>query len=375
MNLQVFPTELVAKSQAFDNNLPANRSLERPFIKRLVGDARNVPLRAGEADIVVTSPPYWLKRDYGLPGQIGQEPTADAFVASLLQCMENWKTILPPWGSVFINIGDTYYKGSLANTPGRLEIAAQDAGWTVRNRIVWVKDGGMPDPAKDRLKNRHEYIIHFTPRRRGYYYDQFGYAEKYGNGTGPSDVWQIGLRRNISKHLAPYPPELVERILTLACPEQVCSCCGRPRERIVRRTAQLDPSRPQAKRAMELAKEKGLTPEHIAAIQATGISDAGKAMRVQTGTGRNSAAVKALAAEAKAALGGYFREFTFAKRETVGWTDCGCGAPFRPGIVLDPFMGTGTTLRVAWDMRRSAIGVDLAQEAESVGSSQRVGKK
>lgn len=367
MNLQVFPTELVAKSQAFDNNLPANRSLERPFIKRLVGDARNVPLRAGEADIVVTSPPYWLKRDYGLPGQIGQEPTADAFVASLLQCMENWKTILPPWGSVFINIGDTYYKGSLANTPGRLEIAAQDAGWTVRNRIVWVKDGGMPDPAKDRLKNRHEYIIHFTPRRRGYYYDQFGYAEKYGNGTGPSDVWQIGLRRNTSKHLAPYPPELVERILTLACPEQVCSCCGRPRERIVRRTAQLDPSRPQAKRAMELAKEKGLTPEHIAAIQATGISDAGKAMRVQTGTGRNSAAVKALAAEAKAALGGYFREFTFAKRETVGWTDCGCGAPFRPGIVLDPFMGTGTTLRVAWDMRRSAIGVDLAQEAESVG--------
>lgn len=375
MNFQVLPNDLVAESHTCDNRLPQERSLEPPFIKRLVGDARNVPLGAGEADIVVTSPPYWLKRDYGLPNQIGQEPTADAYVANLLQCMENWKMILPPWGSIFINIGDTYYKGSLANTPGRLEIAAQEAGWTVRNRIVWVKDGGIPDPAKDRLKNRYEYIIHFTPRRRGYYYDQFGYAEKYGNGTGPSDIWQIGLRRNISKHLAPYPPELVERILTLACPEQVCWSCGRPRERIVRRTMQLDPSRPQAKRAMELAKEKELTPEHIAAIQATGISDAGKAMRVQTGTGRNSAAVKALAAEAKAALGGYFREFTFAKRETVGWTDCGCGAPFRPGIVLDPFMGTGTTLKVARDMRRSAIGVDLAQETESLGSSQSVGKK
>ncbi len=315
--------------------------------------------------MVITSPPYWLKRDYGVEGQIGQEPTADEFVKSLLGCMNNWRTILPTWGSVFINIGDTYHKGSLANTPGRLEIAAQEAGWTVRNRIVWIKDAGMPDPAKDRLKSRHEYIIHFTMRRRAYYYDQFGYAEKYGNGTGPSDVWQIGLKRDTSDHLAPYPTELVDRILTLACPEQVCTCCGRPRERIVQRTSKLDPSRPQAKRAMELAKEKGLTEAHIAAIQATGISDAGKALKVQTGTGRNSEIVKKLAAEAKEVLGGYFREFTFAKRETVGWTDCGCNAPFRPGIVLDPFMGTGTTLRAAKDVGRSAIGVDLAREPDS----------
>lgn len=364
MNFQAAPpAECDELQQERDRCLRVvERDVQLPFTKTLFGDARNVPLKAGDADIVVTSPPYWLKRDYGIKGQIGQEPNANAFVDSLVNCMENWKTILPAWGSVFINIGDTYYNGSLANTPGRLEIAAQEAGWIVRNRIVWVKDAGMPDPAKDRLKSRHEYILHFTTRRRDYYYDQFGYAEKYGNGTGPSDVWQIGLRRDTSNHLAPYPTELVDRILTLACPEQVCTCCGKPRRRIVKRTAQLDPSRPQAKRAMELAKEKGLTEAHIAAIQATGISDAGKAMRVQTGTGRNSAAVKALAAEAKAALGGYFREFTFAKRETVGWTDCGCDGPFRPGVVLDPFMGTGTTLRAAGAVGRSAIGVDLAHE-------------
>ncbi len=344
---------------------PAMKPSVEPFKKTLHGDARNIPLKPGAADVVITSPPYWLKRDYGVSGQIGQEPTAAAFVESLLECMENWKKVLPSWGSVFINIGDTYHKGSLANTPGRLEIAAHDAGWTVRNRIIWVKESGMPDPAKDRLKSRHEYIIHFTPKRRGYYYDQFGYAEKYGNGTGPSDVWQIGLRRNTSKHLAPYPVELVDRILTLACPEQVCTSCGKPRERIVERTVQLNPDRPQAKRAMELAKEKGLTPEHIAAIQATGISDAGKAMRVQSGTGKNSQAVKVLAAEAKEALGGYFREFTFAKRVSAGWTNCGCSAPFRPGIVLAPFMGTGTTLQAVGDVGRSAIGVDLAQKPES----------
>jgi hypothetical protein len=163
----------------------------------------------------------------------------------------------------------------------------------------------------------------------------------------------------LGKHLAPFPSEIVERAITLACPQLVCSTCGKPRRRIVERTAELDTSRPQAKRAKEIAEEKQLTPEHIAAIQATGISDAGKARRVQSGTDKNAESVRKLALEAKAILGGYFREFTFAKRRSCDWTDCRCGAPFMPGVVLDPFMGTGTTLDVAKAMGRSAIGVDL----------------
>jgi DNA modification methylase len=372
MNIRV-PLPIEHDNQGKETSEDQELRLLKPFTKKVCGDARHVPLKAGEADIVITSPPYWLKRDYGIEGQIGQEATAEDFVGSLIDCMANWKTILPKWGSIFINIGDTYHNGSLANTPGRLEFAAHNAGWTVRNRIIWVKDAGMPDPAKDRLKSRHEYIIHFTVQRRDYYYDQFGYAEKYGNGTGPSDVWQIGLRRDISDHLAPYPTELVDRIIMLACPEQVCTCCGKPRRRIVERTSELDPSRPQAKRAMELAKMHGLTEAHIAAIQATGISDAGKAMKTQTGTGRNSAAVKKLAAEAKEALGGYFREFTFAKRKSVGWTDCECDGPFRPGIVLDPFMGTGSTLRAAEAAGRSSFGVDLANKSEKTPKRARDG--
>ncbi len=63
-------------------------------------------------------------------------------------------------------------------------------------------------------------------------------------------------------------------------------------------------------------------------------------------------------AEAKAALGGYFREFTFAKKRTIGWTDCGHGTPAR-AVVFDPFAGTGTTLKTAADEGRDAIGVDL----------------
>lgn len=358
-----------ATPEGRSNPAENQNDMSNPTILRVIGDARAIPLPAGAADVVITSPPYWLKRDYGVTGQIGQEATADEFVSSLILCMREWRRILPKWGSVFINIGDTYHKGSLASTPSRLEIAAQSDGWFLRNRIIWAKDAGMPDPAKDRLKSRHEYILHFTQKRSGYYYDQFGYAEKYGNGTGPTDVWRIGLRRDVSRHLAPFPDELVDRMITLACPEQVSLATGLPRERIVERTFELDTSRPQARRALELAKQHGLTDAHLAAIQATGISDAGKALKVQTGTGRNAAHVKELAAHAKSVLGGYFREFTFAKRRATGWTMSDADGPFRPGIVLDPFMGTGTTLRAATAVGRSAIGVDLdphylAEEAD-----------
>lgn len=228
----------------------------------------------------------------------------------------------------------------------------------------------MPEPARNRLANRHEYILHLVAGH-DYYYDMFGYAARFGNGANPGDIWNVALTRGKGTHLAPFPEEIVERTIRLACPGRVCAHCGEPSRRVVRRTARLDPNRPQARRAMELAEERGLTPDHIAAIQATGISDAGKAQLYQNGTGRNSAEVQRLSAEAKEALGGYFREFTFAQRETAGWTACECAEgdevdeqEFSPGVVLDPFAGSGTTLRVAQRLGRSAIGVDLVMPEE-----------
>jgi DNA modification methylase len=339
---------------------------DRVFRLDIHADARSIPLPERSVDLVVTSPPYWKKRDYGVDGQIGQEETPKAFVDNLLQALRDWRRVLTPFGSVFLNIGDTYYNKTLAAIPARVEAEASDDGWIVRNRIIWTKDGGMPEPASNRLANRHEYIIHLASTHK-YYSDVHGYAERFGNGANPGDVWNIPLRRNMGAHLAPFPDDLVERAVLLACPQVVCLRCGKPRRRIVERTADLDPARPQARRAMQLAAEKGLTPEHIAAIQATGISDAGKALKVQNGTGRNSEAVKRLAAEAKLALGGYFREFTFARKRTAGWSDCGCGAPFRPGIVLDPFQGTGTTARVSNALGRSTVGVDLVLPTRDEG--------
>jgi DNA modification methylase len=335
----------------------------KPTPKHLIADARNIPLPSSSVDLVVTSPPYWKKRTYGVDNEIGQESSAAEYVEAMRMALNEWRRLLRKTGSVFLNIGDTYHNRSLAGIPRMLEAAAVGDGWILRNRIIWVKETGMPEPARNRLANRHEYILHLTTSH-SYYYDALGYSERFGNGCTPGDVWNIALERNMGKHLAPFPEEIVERAISLACPSEVCNRCGKPRARIIRRTAKLDPSRPQARRAMEIARVNGLTDRHIAAVQATGISDAGKAMQVQNGTGRNSAEVKKLASEAKAILGGYFREFTFAKRETVGWTRCECKARYEPGVVLDPFAGTGTTLRVASRMGRIAFGVDLMEQHE-----------
>jgi DNA modification methylase len=331
--------------------------LPEPALTFTPGDARKTGLPDDSIDTIVTSPPYWNKRDYGHASQIGLEPTPDAYVTSIMECLDEWRRVLRPHGSVFLNVGDTYFNKSLIGIPGQIEWRAAKDKWLIRNRIIWAKESGMPDPVKNRLANRHEYVIHLT-YQPDYYYDLLGYSEEFGNGANPGDVWTINPERNMGQHLAPYPRELVRRAITLAAPLQVCATCNIPRRRVVARTSELDPTRPQARRAMELAKEKGLTPEHIRAIQAFGVSDVGKATRFQNGTGRNTIEVQRLAAEAKIALGGYFREFTFAKKRTVGWTDCGHGTPAR-GVVLDPFAGTGTTLKTAVEEGRDAVGVDL----------------
>lgn len=337
------------------------KPIESTFIITAQADVRRIPIATNSVDLIVTSPPYWQKRDYGMPGQIGQEASVDEYIAALMQALEEWRRVLTPFGSVFLNIGDSYRNRALVGVPARFEIAASEAGWTIRNRIIWAKKSGMPEPSRTKLANRHEFIFHLV-QNNDYYYDLFEYSHRYGNGSNPGDVWHIKMNLSGKRHLAPFPGGLVKRAILLGCPEQVCTECGKPRERIVERTAELDLGRPQARRAMELAEEHNLTDEHIAAIQATGISDAGKARRFQNGTGRNSLEVQKLAKEAKEALGGYFREFTFAKKKTVGWTDCSCGdeVPLRPGIVFDPFVGTGTTLRVAKRLGRSAIGTDIS---------------
>lgn len=322
-------------------------------------DARDLSAKLDiKVDLIVTSPPYWLKRDYGHPLQLGQEITAEEYIESLANVIDSWIPLLADHASIFLNVGDTYRNYSLVGIPAMLERELASRSWLLVNRIVWAKSNGVPEPKQHRLANRYEVILQIT-RNEGFYSDAHALAQYLGQNANPGDVWSIPHAQNQSDHTAPFPDELVRRIIHFAAPEHVCLTCGKPFRRQLEPTFKLNMSRPQARRAIELFEQAGLSETHLRAIRAMGISDAGKGSRVQTGANGNAAETKRLALEAKEVLGGYFREFTFSRKTQVGWTKCSCTLNTRPGVVLDPFMGTGTTLKVAYETGRTAIGSDL----------------
>lgn len=337
----------------------ANACKIHPADSERESDGHQLELESGSVNLIVTSPPYWQLRDYGVENQIGQEEKPEEYVRDLVDALDVWEEFLHPKGSVFLNIGDKYQDKSLVGIPGMFAERARKDGWTIRNHIIWTKENGLPSPAKDRLVPRHEHIFHLV-RNDDYYYDLFGYSQVFGNGANPGDVWNMSHDRNTGDHLAPFPSELVFRAVTLACPPAVCSKCGEPHTREIERPLKnLNQDRPQARRALEKFEESDLTMEHLKAIRAVGISDTGKAKQIQNDTGTNNDKIQEQANEAKEVLGGYFREFTFPLPTTVGWSGCECDVDPLPGMVFDPFTGSGTTINTAYSLGYQAWGTDL----------------
>lgn len=167
----------------------------------ITGDALEVlrTLPDEQFQCIVTSPPYFNLRDYGQEGQIGLEETPQAFIARLAEVFEECRRVLRSDGVMWVNMGDSYSeggnggggkndtnKGSLTVTakkapagykpknllgiPWRLAFALQDAGWWLRQDIIWSKPNPMPESVRDRCTKAHEYIFMLTKSAR-YFYD------------------------------------------------------------------------------------------------------------------------------------------------------------------------------------------------------------
>lgn len=124
-------------------------------------------------DCVVTSPPYFNLRDYGVSGQLGQEESVDEYVLNLVNVFSEVYRILKDEGGCFVNIDDVYNNQSLACIPDKFKIKMCENGWICRNEIIWHKPNAMPSSAKSRFNNDYEKMFFFTKKKKYFFNTQY----------------------------------------------------------------------------------------------------------------------------------------------------------------------------------------------------------
>jgi DNA modification methylase len=287
-------------------------------------------------DCCVTSPPYYMLRDYGIAGQIGLEETPDEYISKLTAVFNEVYRVLKNEGSLWLNIGDSY-NGSgknsgntrplsskqhantashatkplfvagmkpkqLIGVPWRLAFAMQADGWILRQDIIWAKPSCMPESVKDRFCKSHEYLFFFVKQPR-YYFNHRHALEKAAGYDGRKDTKYKGGEKD--------------------------TACG-AHERWPRRSY-------AAK-----SGETGLLP------QFHGSSIATAALRTMRDVWRINAE--------PSEIGHYAM---FPQKLITPCILCGCP---ENGTVLDPFMGSGTTAVVAKKLGRRYIGCEINPE-------------
>ena len=358
-------------------------------------------------------------------GQIGDEPTPSEFVASLLDVTRECVRVLKPSGSLWVNLGDKYVadnrgsgmdakrgdakhaprgplgyitggmrQKSLMGIPWRYALACiDDLGLILRAEVIWSKPNGLPESVTDRVRRSHEQWFHFTlnPRyfsavdeiREGY---APGTAARYASGykpekrllagyvstardrslldgdTGPGEtnplgklpgsVWTVPTEPlRVPDHLgvdhfAAFPTEWPKRIIQGWSPAGVCVACGEGRRPVT---------------VSERTSGEALRPEYGAGNHGKGGSTLGPRGVVATITGYACACPEPMI-EQEVTEFDYDTEQTVTRTVEVpdpSWIN---PAPITPGVVLDPFGGTGTTAMVAKALGRHGISVDLSHD-------------
>lgn len=299
-------------------------------------------------DMVMTSPPYWGKREYADANSLGLEKDYHDYIDSLLAIFEQLHRVLKPTGSFWLNLGDSYYCKNLLGLPWRVAIRMCDEqGWILRNSVIWNKVKGGLDNSRDKLRNVHENLFHFVKQKKYYYNVSMVRKEplkaKVQNGTVVSATGVTGVRYKRQIELS---ASLTD--------EQKCSAF-----------AALDAVLDEVKDGV--------------------ISDFRMIIKGQQRTTHsNSTRVSGRAKELEK-KGYYFLKYhpdgakmgdvwDIIPEDTQGrklhfapYPADLCRTPILTtcppeGIVLDPFSGTGTTMAVAYENGRKSVGIEIAQK-------------
>ena len=222
-------------------------------IKVIHGDAREAlkDLPDDTFKCVITSPPYWGVRDYGVSNQIGAEPNLNDYINDLVKVFSEVRRILKPDGTFWLNIGNTYTSGGrkwrqedsknrgramsyrpptpeglkkkdLIGVAWMLAMACQIDGWYLRNDIIWYKPNCQPESVKDRFTVAHEYLFLFSKSEK-YYFNQKAVKEKSTNGNGSRNkrtVWSINTEPCSEAHFAVFPTALIRPCILAATNEE-----------------------------------------------------------------------------------------------------------------------------------------------------------
>jgi DNA modification methylase len=317
--------------------LPRNQILDGDVRERLA------ELLPESVDCIVTSPPYFQLRDYGDPGQLGLEPAVDLWVASLRTVLGLAAKVLKPHGSLWLNLGDSYSRHlrfgarpkSLLAAPERLLLGLVEDGWIVRNKLIWAKPNPMPSPISDRLSCTYE-VVYFLTRSPHYFFDLDAIRVSHRSRSNGNRT----ARRQAS--LANYTGPL-----------------GGSHSGIDR-----------LKRAGRVGHRLGKNPGDVWTLPTAGYRGAHFAVFPEALAERPILATcpERICVQCDRAWTRPTRTFTVYTAEgsrivrRVGaLARCDCFAPSRPGVVLDPFLGSGTVGVVAERLGRDWLGIELNQ--------------